>query len=125
MSNFTLVGAPATAADSERVWRMPSRSVRVLSYQYPGWSLRWNDSGVPMAGSGLSSVGFHGTASDFFPSDVDDAPASPARLALPTTVASRNRAGSPNSFRLDRRRGRIATDGVTTALPLSPRIRGA
>ena len=33
ISNLTLVGTPATAAESERVCRIPSRSVRPLSYQ--------------------------------------------------------------------------------------------
>src|SRR5882724_12829007 len=114
ISNLTLVGTPATAALSERVWRIHSRSVRPLSYQYAGWSLRWNDSGASIGGSGLSKVGFQVAALNFpFPDDGEDAPARPARLAVPTTVASRNRAGSPNSFLLIRPRGRVLVVGVT------------
>src|SRR5258707_9710763 len=120
ISNFTLVGTPATAALSERVWRIPSRSVRPLSYQYAGWSLRWNHNGASIGGSGLSKVGFQVAALNFpFPDDGEDAPARPARLAVPTTVASRNRAGSPNSFLLIRPGGRGLVVGVTSTQPLA------
>src|SRR4051812_6312592 len=119
ISNFTFVGTPATAADSERVCRMPSRSARPLSYQYAGWSLRWNESGASIGGSGLSSVGFQVAASNFAPPCVDDAPARPARLAVPTTVASRSRAGSPTSFLLIPPRGRLVVVSLTAAQPLS------
>src|SRR5258705_1573710 len=118
ISNWTLVGPPATAALSERVWRIPSRSVRPLSYQYAGWSLRWNDSGASIGGSGASSVGFQVAGLNFgVPPDGDDAPARPARLAVPTTVASRNRAGSPNSFLLNRERGRVIDVAVNEHSP--------
>src|SRR5437899_1572100 len=88
ISNLTLVGTPATAALSERVCRMPSRSVRPLSYQYAGASLRWNDNGASIGGSGASSVGFQVAGLNFGAApDGDDAPAIPARLGIPTTVA--------------------------------------
>ena len=67
-----------------------------------------------MGGSGASSVGFQVAGLNFpAPDDGDDAPARPARLAVPTTAASRNSAGSPISFLLNRARGRVADVVVT------------
>jgi hypothetical protein len=75
-----------------------------------------------MGGRGTSSVGFQVAALNFAPPDDedDDAPARPAKLADPTTAASRNRAGSPKSFLLVRVRGcLVVVVGVTAAQPLS------
>jgi len=77
-----------------------------------------------MGGRGVSSVGFQVAALNFAPPDDedDDAPARPAKLADPTTAASRNRAGSPKSFLLVRVRGClvvVVVVGVTAAQPLS------
>src|SRR5207253_11249698 len=106
MSKRIFVGTPATAAASERVWRIPSRSARPLSYQWAGSSLRWNVSGPSIGGSGVSSVGVQVAALKFFVSpDGEDAPARLARPAEPTTAASRKRAGSPSSFLLPCLRG--------------------
>src|SRR5687767_11047814 len=78
--------------------------------------------GDSIGGRGASSVGFQVAALNFVAlsdDEVADAPARPAKPADPTTVASRNRAGSPTSFLLTRRRGCVMVVSVTAAQPLS------
>src|SRR5918911_5635465 len=73
-----------------------------------------------MGGNGDSSVAFQVEGLKFFVApDDEDAPARLARLADPTTAASRNSAGSPSSFRLPRRGGCVVVVSVTAAQPLS------
>jgi hypothetical protein len=71
-----------------------------------------------MGGSGASSVGFQVAGLNLGVSDDgDDAPARPARLAVPRTAASRNRTGSPTSFLLNRERGRVIDVAVNEHSP--------
>jgi hypothetical protein len=75
----------------------------------------------PIGGRGASSVGFQVLALTFAaPDDEDDeAPAKPAKLADPTTLASRKRAGSPRSFLPPLRRDCVVVSAVTAVQPLS------
>src|SRR5918992_620140 len=77
--------------------------------------------GDSIGGRGVSSVGFQGAALNFAPPDDEDdeAPARPAKLADPTTAASRKRAGRPRSPLLARLGRCVVVVSVTAAQPLS------